>query len=142
MLRRPLVVMLAGWLYSLALLAVIASTAQASCGDWVAHLGDRKLASETSARSRAGGEPTRGIAERGALDSRPLPCHGPHCRQSPERPLPLAPTTVPVRGDQLGLVVAADEASPRAGQFDTHPPSRIHPAKGFFPCLDHPPRIS
>ncbi len=142
MLKRPSVVLFAGWLCALTLLTASTSSAQASCGDWLAHIGDRSAASKDFSTSRPSGTPTELISGREGRDSQPAPCHGPHCGQAPEQPLPLLPSNVSLRSEQLVLTATTDFGPPKTWQFDTLRESHVHSAKGFFPCPDHPPRVS
>jgi hypothetical protein len=141
--RQPSFVMIALWPCAFAFLAAIASAAHGSCGDWLVHSDGRPGFVVTFRAANFDAKPmsfTTRIIEP-VLPPVPMPCHGPHCGQAPDRSLPPVPTMTSPPSEQIGLTASSAPSSSAAGRFGTKPGHRVHPAKGFFPGLDHPPRV-
>lgn len=78
--------------------AVASSSAQGSCGDWLAHSDDTVLGDTPQTMAAPHTDIDTGIDdgtrwqvtdESHARDSQPRPCRGLHCDQAPLAPLPL-----------------------------------------------------
>jgi hypothetical protein len=116
------------------LFAVLATSASASCGDWLADP-SHKLADQAGTAANS--------ADTGTLESGlpKGPCSGPGCRKAPERSAPPVPTTITLRVDKLVIREFASLVSQAGLPFGPAAESDDQPARGFFPRIEHPPRV-
>jgi len=126
-------------------LALIATSfAHATCGDWLQHQ-DLELNSLSDFRASAHRTPTWIAAAEvtGRILFPPVAgnYHGQKCRQAPHPSNPPLPAPRPPRSETVVLAAVGDTWSAATGQFDVDRGFRVHPAKGFFPGLEHPPRV-
>ncbi len=109
---------------------VFTSQATASCGDWLAD-SNQNMASEHA------NLPLTPLSNSPV----PAPCHGPFCQQAPVAPPPAVPVTSVERVDKLSRALNTLTVDPLAGPSSLLPELAVHPAKGFLPRIEHPPRV-
>lgn len=109
-----------------ALQAGLGSTAQASCGDWLAHDGSSASEHPSSGEHRADGVPS--------------PCSRGECRRAPDQPLPGSPfRSFTPQTDQWGTL--ADFALELKSVRDRFAPDvPLHFPDGQRVPLERPPR--
>jgi hypothetical protein len=124
-------------LFAVAMVAGLASFAQASCGDWLANP-DPSMASHaaTPAAQQASGK-GQTLATKSHL---PAPCNGPICGKAPDAPSPAVPATVLDRMDRISIALHAADGDLASGRFGFSSDWDARPLKGFPSRLEHPPR--
>jgi hypothetical protein len=131
-------------LLSLVVLQVVGvSRARASCGDWLAHPGESRMAANDKAVSQQ--QPAEQSVLKQDRGSKRLPiskpCNGPYCRSAPFHPVPAAPVSISLQSDRLALFRHVDvELTPRA-QFHFGGQLDACASRGFPSRIDHPPRV-
>jgi hypothetical protein len=115
------------------LLTITASSAYASCGDWLQH-GDKPTVHPATSVPAV-------VARDDVAQRLPVaPCNGPYCARVPEQPVTPAPAEIsfaPAKSAlQIGLVTFAEHTSESqiAGEADAKR------AMGFPALIYHPPR--
>jgi hypothetical protein len=133
-----------GWACALLLLTAPGAAAVASCGDWLAHAPQASNLDRQQVNARLHTFDTR--ADRTIVgldrDSKRSPCRGPHCRQAPEQPQTPIPSSISFDGEKTVLATHAFWSGADDQCSSARNKSRVHPLRGFFPGLDHPPRVS
>jgi len=130
------------WTVAACALGVAASSAHASCGDWLAHSDNSMRASNARATSPVQNTATLGT-KFGNSARLPLtaPCRGSHCSKSPASPTqPSPPLGSEARFDRLALVTHGSAYDPPERHFCHGCEVGVHSSKGFLPRIDHPPR--
>jgi hypothetical protein len=134
---RRLTAVSLGLATTLAMHVALSSSAQASCGDWLAHPDDAGAAS--------GGADSDGpMTADHAAESRRTPagpCHGPHCSKAPVAPLPPStPVNFSSSGEKLGVIanVAGDED--QGSDFSVFSDADACADAGHPQRIEHPPR--
>jgi hypothetical protein len=123
---------MAGAVVAAGLISGLASSACATCGDWLANP-SHSMAGKQSEKSAAKPEVAAGHAPL------PSPCKGRTCQKAPAAPAPVAPGGI----EQVDKILIAVEASLddlHFAQFSLAFEADAHPAKGFLPRIEHPPR--
>jgi hypothetical protein len=123
------------------LMGVDASSASASCGDWLVHpvnSMDVTPADETSPASSSKSH----VAERERSVRLPLskPCRSLHCSKAPAAPAqPLPPTSV-MGVDQVAFIANDNSYESISRNFRYGREADFHSSKGFPSRIEHPPR--
>jgi hypothetical protein len=125
----------------LILQTLVASRAAATCGDWLAHPGERGMSADGV---KAAEQPAAQSALNNGLGSSRLPiskpCNGPYCRSAPYQSAPATPVTILLPSDRLAVFGSGEQPLSnnsqylRAGEFVTYP------LPGFKARIEHPPR--
>jgi hypothetical protein len=118
-----------GWM----LLIAAASTACASCGDWLQHGDQSALPSQ---QSKDTSEARLGIADRFPAP----PCNGPSCSRVPEQPVAPAPADISVAPAKSALQIGQITLAEYARQSRITGEAGAKRAKGFPALVYHPPR--
>lgn len=128
--------LLSGWI---AFQAIGATSAQASCGDYL--IGTQH--SRSTSRVTHDLWDLSGDNGQQHLPQVPQPkhrCHGPNCQKSPRTPIaPVPATKIVLDQDQLGCLSAALILQ-RTGTAFFLPSENIVRSIGFPTLIDHPPR--
>jgi hypothetical protein len=122
-------------LVAVGILTGLTSVAQATCGDWLANSGHAMGGKHTAAPGK-----TQNLAGQNQLPAK-APCHGPMCQKRPAAPAPAAPATALDRVDKIGIAIHAEMDDLLLRHFALAPEADVHPAKGFHPRIEHPPRV-
>ncbi|MEX2317570.1 MAG: hypothetical protein WD669_10495 [Pirellulales bacterium] len=123
-------------LLAVGILTGLTSVASATCGDWLANPGHSMAGNHSAVLA----DLAKNHDLAGQLPAK-APCKGPMCQKRPAAPAPTVPTTVLERIDKLGIAIHSEMGDLLLMQFALAPESDVHPAKGFLPRIEHPPRV-
>jgi hypothetical protein len=124
---------------ALGLQALIVSSADGSCGDWLAHPPENRASATTSLPNEAGSRQDEGDAPRDGQPTGARPCRGVWCGKAPMAPPPM-PVPFPTVNDQMASTVdsaAGDVDDLRFALVSCHDAA---PRAGFARRIEHPPR--
>jgi len=130
---------------AICLSAIWVDAAHATCGDHVLVLGSPGV-SVYGANSGMSDDSPGTLASdlplgRSSHSQRPMPCHGPHCKQqTPEAPAPAPPTVRILVHDQLAHLLRSTGAAepPLLRMLD---PFDLRPSDGYRSLIERPPRV-
>jgi hypothetical protein len=119
-----------------------ATSANASCGDWLTHSGDMRSSRDHQVDGMTQTDPAS-ANEQHRSDKLPLskPCHGPLCRSAPAQPAPTAPASVIFSSDKLALFGSTETLFTDCRRFYQVNELDAHATRGFPARIDHPPRF-
>ena len=121
--------------------AVASSSAQGSCGDWLAHSGDTAKAVDGPQTDVSAEKTEQGAEKSLAGQSRPRSCRGLHCEQAPLTPAPLPASPV---NDQRLPDLACPVILSSANEFEiTHgiAESKFGLPAGNQLTIERPPKV-
>ena len=134
---RRLTAVSLGLATALSMHLALSSSANASCGDWLAHPDD---AGAASSNIDGEGQTSAGAA----AESRRAPsgpCHGPHCSKAPTAPLPpSAPINFSNSGEKLGVIASVAGDEDEGSDFGVFSGDDACAYAGYPQRIEHPPR--
>src|SRR5262245_47381205 len=143
MFNRHSIALLKVCVFALFLSPTIAPLARATCGDWLQHrIKGNSLAAVGWMSDMRGDQPHSTSEVEPRNSHRPpvqIPCHGPHCSESPRQPLIPVPVSVPAHSEHATLAPAAT-TGPTSTQIGYFSEFAVRSAKGHLRRPEHPPR--
>jgi hypothetical protein len=118
------------------------TSADASCGDWLAHTHDMAAMHGGDDANRQHRRDQASVNNEARSSDHPVskPCHGPFCRNAPSQPAPPAPVNINLHVEKLVLCGLADLNLTGCRQSQFGGETDAHPLRGFPNLIDHPPR--
>jgi hypothetical protein len=115
---------------------LLAASAHATCGDWLAHpTGNAAAGTSFGGGSEPASQPAHAQTESSA------PCRGPECERAPATPAaPQAPVEVSVVRDHLAVLVRSAGSANAQSSFSLAVSFGATPRPGFYHRIEHPPR--
>lgn len=122
--------------------AALASSARATCGDWLAHPGETHVAGAQSPLNKPSASSTTPTetASRAPSTPEPRPCNGPFCGRAPIPPAAPTPIQSLPGHDQLGHLIGALFGDLAEHEEALTSAVDVAPRSGFVRPIEHPPR--